>query len=444
MKSSNESKRDKRVIFLCVVCSVFVFSTIWFAFGEGRLRKRERLINERAVSSLCESLDSISTGLKKSVYTADGDALGKIGNELCRQAAAAKESLNLIDVNGELGDEIYKFLSQVGDYTVALSRNSGQSQSEKTQQLRKLSNYADGISAGLNEICLDYYNGDVSFGEAVGNLEVKAEEIPADFYVRLEDTAQTISEYPTLIYDGPFSDSVSKKESVFLKGKSELTEKEAMKKVADAFSLQLSALKKEEDILSQPQRYCFSVNGNDITVTKTGGYICTLLTDTYVFEENIGEKEAIRRGRKYLEKLGYKDMTDSYYSTYDGICTINFAYEKDGVIFYPDIIKVSVALDTGRITGLDARSYLMNHRDRALPEEKITGQKAVSLILPSLEAIDTRAAVIPLDTGKEVFCYELHCRDTEDKELLIYINALTGKQEDLLILLYSDGGILTK
>ena len=133
-----------------------------------------------------------------------------------------------------------------------------------------------------------------------------------------------------------------------------------------------------------------------------------------------------------------------YYSIYDGICTVNYAYEEDGVIYYADLIKVSVALDTGKLTGLDARNYLMNHKERSLPQVSLDKQEAEGMLMSGLGVLDCRLAVIPLDTGKEAYCYELHCRDKDKKEMLIYINALTGKQEDLLILLYSDGGVLTK
>lgn len=442
--NSSDKTNNKAIAFLCAVCCLFAFSTVWFAVREHRMTVRERAVNERAVSSLCESLDSISTSLEKSVYTADGQALEKIGNELCRQAAAAKESLGLLSVDTEICDGVYLFLSQVGDYTLAISRSGSVSLDEKTENLRKLSKYADGISQGLNEICLDYYNGDVSLGEVVGNLQKSGESVPEDFYSRLSDTAQTLTEYPTLIYDGPFSDSVSKKISVLLEKEGELTAKEAMQKVADILKIPVSTLKKEEDILSQPERYCFSAGETDITVTKRGGYICTVLTDTYAFEETIGAEEAVKRGKAYLEMLGYGNMTSSYYSIYDGICTVNYTYEEDGVIYYADLIKVSVALDTGKLTGLDARNYLMNHKERSLPQVSLDKQEAEGMLMSGLGVLDCRLAVIPLDTGKEAYCYELHCRDKDKKEMLIYINALTGKQEDLLILLYSDGGVLTK
>lgn len=444
MNTLQGDKKNRIIGFLCVVCGVLAFSSVWFAFGENRYRKQERLMSERAISSLCESIDSISTSLRKSVYTADGAALEKIGNELCRQAASAKESLGLLSVDTELCDEVYRFLSQVGEYTLAVARNNLITDRDKISQLQKLSEYADSISSGFNEICLDYYNGDVSLGEAMGNLDSKGESIPEDFYVRLSDAAQSLTDYPSLIYDGPFSDSMGKKESVFLEGKNELTCKEAMKKVAAAFAVPESVLKKEEDILSQPERYCFSLGGNDVTVTKKGGYICTFMTDTYAFEENIGVEEAIKRGKAYLEKLGYSNMTSSYYSVYDGVCTVNYAFEKDGVVFYADLIKVSIALDSGKMVGLDAKNYLLNHYERQLTAAELTTEQAKRFLLDSLEMIKVKLTVIPLDTGKEAYCYEFHCKSEDETEVLVYINAYTGKQEELLILLYSDGGVLTK
>ena len=444
MNLSSEKRKNRIIVFLCVTCFLFAFSTVWFASGENRYRKMAKQVNEKAVSSLCESLDSISTSLKKSVYTSDAQALEKIGNELCHQAASAKENLSLLSVEGELCDEVYRFLSQVGDYTVAVSLNKSISQAENNGQLQKLSSYAAGLSDGLNEICLDYYNGSVTLGEVLGNLSEKGEDMPEDFYTRLSDTAQTVTEYPTLIYDGPFSDSVSRKKSVFLQDKREITHKEAMQKVATLFSVPVSSVKREKNILSEPMRYCFTFGGIDVTVTSKGGYICTVLSDGFAYEENIGTGEAVKRGKAYLEKLGYKDMVSSYYSVYDGICTVNYAFAKDNVIFYADLIKVSIALDTGKLVALDAKNYLLNHSERNLPGNVITKEQAASLIRPSLEVIDIRPAVIPLDTGKEVYCFELHCRDKDKNEVLIYLNALTGRQEDLLILLYSDGGILTK
>ncbi len=444
MEKSAEKSRKKVIGFLTVVCLVLAASTVFFACKAERYRSRERLINERAVSSLCESLDSISVSLNKSIYTADTKALEKIGNELCRQASCAKESLCQLDFDGDVRDEVYRFLSQVGNFTLAVSQGEESISKENAQKLTLLCRYAQKLSEGMNEICLDYYNGRVTFDEADDDFLPDDDELPDDFYGRIYDAAQTMTDYPTLIYDGPFADNLSKKRSVFLEGEKEITAKEAQKKAAEFLGVQQSRLRREQDITSQPELYAFSIEGKDVTVSKKGGYICTYLCDTFAVEESISPKEAVRRAEDYLDKLGYESMKSSYYSVYDGICTINFAFTEEDVICYADLIKVSIALDTGKLVGLDARNYLLNHRKRSFSAPKLNLEKAEKLISSSLTVIDTRLAVIPLDTGKEAYCYELLCKDRKENEVLVYINADTGKQEDLLLLLYSDGGILTK
>ena len=48
-------------------------------------------------------------------------------------------------------------------------------------------------------------------------------------------------------------------------------------------------------------------------------------------------------------------------------CTI-VQFVQDGVTCYPDLIKVGISLESGALTGFEAAGYLMNHRERELPE----------------------------------------------------------------------------
>ena len=40
-------------------------------------------------------------------------------------------------------------------------------------------------------------------------------------------------------------------------------------------------------------------------------------------------------------------MKETYFLKQEGVMTINYAYSQEGVIAYPDLIKVKVALDNG-------------------------------------------------------------------------------------------------
>jgi hypothetical protein len=51
-------------------------------------------------------------------------------------------------------------------------------------------------------------------------------------------------------------------------------------------------------------------------------------------------------------------------------------------------------------------------------------------------------AVIPLESKREVLCYEFKGK-FDDKNFLVYINAETGQEEKILLLLETPNGILT-
>ena len=179
-------------------------------------------------------------------------------------------------------------------------------------------------------------------------------------------------------------------------------------------------------------------------ISKKGGYLCYLITSTQVAQTNISAQEAVQYALDYLKTLGIENMKESYYATTEGQCTINFAYEENSITFYPDLIKVTVALDTGKIIGIDARGYLTNHHKRENLTISLTQEQASESISPNLSVMDSKLCVIPSSGKNEFFCYEFHCKDKNGQEYLIYIDTQTGQENNILLLLYSDDGTLTK
>ena len=56
----------------------------------------------------------------------------------------------------------------------------------------------------------------------------------------------------------------------------------------------------------------------------------------------------------------------------------------------------------------------------------------------------TQFSFIPMEDGNEIFTYEFLCSDKNGTDVLVYIDAISGTEADIKILLYSDGGILTR
>jgi hypothetical protein len=71
-------------------------------------------------------------------------------------------------------------------------------------------------------------------------------------------------------------------------------------------------------------------------------------------------------------------------------------------------------------------------------------KSAEKLLNPSLKVKASKEVFIPTDFGTEIFAFEYHCVATDEQEILVYIDPKTGDEAEILILLYSDNGVLTK
>lgn len=436
-----------RVIgFLSVACIVLTVSTIVYANKASKYKFAMEIAYEKALNELCESLDNITVSLQKGTYSSTGKMLSDIGDDLIRQASCAKVSLGQLTDKNIRSDEIYKFLSQIGDFTSAVAKNTDKLSLSVNQKenMKELLAFSQSLSENLGRIRDGSFNGEI-VNEKVTDTLTPKEELPKAFSDSMTDIQQNLADYPTLIYDGPFADNVlNKAGGKMLKTLDEITREEARKTAGEILDVSAESLREEADVNSQTELYCFSKGEVGIALTKKGGKLCYMINPRDVGEETISSKEGIKRAGKFLKKIGYESMTDTYYSVYDGVCTINFAYSKDGIIHYSDLIKVSVALDSGDILSVDARGYLTNHTKRDIYKENLTLEDARKIISHGLVILSEKSAVIPLETGKEAYCFEFRCKDSKGQQVLIYIDKATGEECDILLLLYADGGMLTR
>ena len=444
-------KTRRGLIRIISFLSALVVSlTIWGTVSTIKLTKARialRISNERALTQLGTYLDDISLSLQKCMYCNSDSMLSDVSSDLWRSSSSAKESLSEItDGNTEISG-VYKFLSQVGEYTISLNKriaNGEKISKEETKNLTKLLEYSRNLSKNVNYLIEQEENGLLDFEEIKSTLQMDGEERT---YLgnELNDANQSLSDYPTLIYDGPFSDHIMNKKPSVTENLQKVTEAQARERAAKFLGIQsdnLHFLSKTENNMSV---YTFYNSQYTVSVTQNGGIVSSFITSDFVSQIELSYEDAIKKGKEFLIKHGYDKIKESYYSTTDGICTINFAYYENGITYYTDLIKVSVALDTGNITAFDATGYLMNHKKRNVENKaNYTISDGKKLINPNLEIIDYKKAFIPTEWESEIYVYEYRCRDKNDEEVLIYIDPVTGEERDILILLYTDGGVLTK
>jgi len=256
----------------------------------------------------------------------------------------------------------------------------------------------------------------------------------------MSDIESGFSEFATLVYDGPFSDHIEKQNPVLLQDEEEISSEFALNILHNAFP----DINFEYAGITSGKIPCFNFTSEEIyaQVTSMGGYIVTYSNNRSVEDSNITPNDAVDVALKFLSQNGYEHMKDCYWERFENTVTINFAATQNSVILYPDLIKVSVALDTGEIIGIESRGYIMSHtlRENTNPTKSI--DEISALISDNLEVLNHNLCIIPSSGKNEILCYEFHCK-ADDGELLLYINANTGIEEKLLILLIGDNGTLT-
>jgi len=179
-----------------------------------------------------------------------------------------------------------------------------------------------------------------------------------------------------------------------------------------------------------------------ISISKKGGHVILMNSNRDIEAEVLTMEQANEKGKEFLNSHGYTDMKETYYLKEDGIVTINYAYFQNDVTVYPDLIKVKVALDNGEILGIETTGYLNSHTERVFRSPKISKEEAKQNLNKNIEIQAEGLAIIPTEWKTELLCYEFKGK-VDDTDFLVYINAETGREEDILIIVNTPNGILT-
>ena len=437
-----EKIKNRRLI---VILSVLLVAVTIFAFFQYRRASKLSYVTDieynRVFAELTEYVDDLEISLLKGQVVSTPEQMAQLSADLYSQASAAKANLALLPIGGKELTKTSEFLSQVGEYAHCISRKMlrGEKLSKKEiQTIQELTTYADTLKAGLDEMLIGINEGRISFEEKKDSVSgfFKGERVA--MAGELEALEEEFHNYPSLIYDGPFSQYLNLKESALTKGKAEISAKQA-EKYAKKFTGKGKVTVSEIN----GKLPAYSVNGENVTVeyTRYGGVLLMLMKDKHVDGEKLTVDAAKERAQAFLKENGFESMRESYHEKRDGSVVINYAYEQDGYIVFPDLVKVKVSLDDGEIIGFESRGYVMNHVYRQIPKVQISREQAMKNVNENLQTDEVTMAIIPLENGSEAACYQIK-GVVSDKHFLIYVNTQTGATEDVQILLESDGGTL--
>lgn len=441
-------KRRNFIRILTYSVTAFVLAVVFAVTGwSGYMAERQKseYSYQRALLSLSETIDSIDITLKKTLCAGSAEQFAALAAKLCTQSATAKSELGQLPATtGEL-DNVNRFISQVGEYAVSLANKRYLDEDlteDELGQLRELEKYTAKLKLTMDELMARSADSGLWPGESKTFLDAEAEE--ADSVPSGESTdvmAEDFTEYPALIYDGPFSDHIYDKKPTLIKNSEKVTTEKALE-TAREFSSN-DSIEYTRSVDGNLPLYVFSNENIEVGVTVQGGVIAYMLNSRVVNSSRLSAQEAEQIAERYLHERGFGDMSSNYYEIYSNCCVLNFTCVEDGVVMYPDLIKVTVALDNGEVVELDARDFVMNHHDRGNLNAEKTEQEARAIVSRQLDIEKSQLAVIPTDSKDEKLCWEFLCKTYDDTEVLVYINADNLSEERILLILQNENGKLT-
>lgn len=447
--------QDRHMLTLVVVLIAIIVAIGIYAYKkQTEYRQASENDYNMAFYELVDYVQNVETYLAKSLISSTPEHGAETLTHVWREANLAQSYLARLPIDSNELSNTAKFLNQVSDYSYSLSRKNIYNESltqDDLKNLKELHSYSIELENTLNQLSADINDGRISWGEltkkGTNAFAQQVSNISKDSFSNLEEN---FHEYAGLIYDGAFSEHMTNPERKGLTGE-EIDENKA-KEIAKEFigkdkikEINSNGVSENANIPSYD--FIAKLNNNDednlwISISKKGGHIVFMNYNRKVEAETINMEKANELGKQFLDSRGINNMKETYYIKQDGIVTINYAYMQNDIIIYSDLVKLKIALDNGEILGIETTGYLNSHEERKLEEVKITKEKAKENLNKDLEIVSERLAVIPTEFRTEVLCWEFKGK-VEDKEFLVYINAKTGREEDILVILNTPNGTLT-
>lgn len=441
---------SKRAIVRIVsyVCAALTVALIFVVilYKDMRFYKNQvKYTYSQAFDELNDSISNIKLNLEKAKYVTTEKQINNIAVTLYTESKIAKSSFAKFPMSDRYGETLNKFLSQVGNYSVYISRKLNSGDELGTQEkdgIDKLISISETINDNINSAHEKYTAGVFKVEQLGSNIFDNIEE--SDFTVSFDELEESLVGYPTLIYDGPYSDYIGTKKSKMLEEAENVSEDAAKQTVSDMFGVDLQGIELESYEGGNIACYHFTFEGGSAAVTQKGGYPVYFRRYTEQSEPLYTYEQAVSRAQKYLSKHSADTFVPTYYYTDNGVCVINFAHKNAATVCYTDLIKIGIDLSTGDMVLYEGRGYITNHTERTLPTPQNSAEAAQKVVSDSLTVNSYALALIPTSGGYEKQCYEFTCTAVDGTDVLVYVDTATLQEEQIFIIINTSGGTLVK
>ncbi len=410
----------------------------------GRVNFPEAMVDYGYRQSLSELIDyngNIDINLSKTLVSQDKKEQQKLLIKVSEDSLLAEECLQRLPIAEQNKYYTARLINQTGDYAKYLNNKliDGQTITKSEwENLRRLHGYNNSLREVLDEI-----DGKMAMGEDIAKLFKDSDSLGSKRFAELEDMAVG---YPQLIYDGPFSDGLNTRSAKGISG-NEYTESGAEKLFKSIFAkYDISKVEVRGESSGNIPSYTVVATdalGEEVyaQISKVGGKLIMFEYNKICEEGSLSEEECVKIGSGFLKGLGIDDMRAVWCETNDRFITVNYAFVKDGVIVYPDIIKINVCRGEGVVFGMEATNYYLNHTSREISKPQLSKAEVKQAVSGRMDIDSVRLALIPKGNDKEVLTYEV-AGEIDGQKYFVYINAVSGAEEQIFKVVQTNEGSL--
>jgi len=390
--------RIQRIIFIVVILLLIagLATTLGIFSHKVKLFNQEmNAVYDNAYYQTLDGLGDIENKLKK-VQVSN---YNKTKKNLLQEVYVDTEVMvvNLARLNNDRFDatKVIKFINQLGGFSAYLAKKLPDENITKTEneKLLKLTEIVSKMETAFKEVQDKVAEGG-SFYDALN----QGLETLGGIYDAFDLTSV---EYPEMIYDGPFSEGLIGRDAKFLEGQTEVSKEDSLEKIKVLFP----DAEYEGEVSGAIPSYLYSTADGSVEVSKIGGRIVEIIRESQGGEITISKSQAIGAGKGFLENIGYVGLDAVWVSINEDTAYINYAFIENGIIHYPDLIKLKISLSSGEVIGMDAQNFLYNHTTRYYSE---SGADVNEISYKEgFEPIVKRRVIIHSEWGWEMESYEV-------------------------------------
>lgn len=387
-------------------------------------------IHTESMYELNSIVDNLDTNLAKARVANTRNEQVKLLSNVAIESEMAETLLERLPVDTQFTQNVTSFVNKMGDsaqsmlYSVASGKKLTDSQIATIEHMYKTNLQ---LKQSINELTAN----------CTGKEMLKAMRGKKDnlMLVSFGEMENNVVETPKEIHDGPFAENIKKVSAKNLAGLEEITCAQAEKLAAKYFeSYNVSDVKCTGEVTAESLT-CYNVTMQtkdgemSAQLSKQGGKVVEFNSYKDCNDKNFSVERCVDIAQDFLKALGFKNMKAVWTSENGTTCNLNFAYEQNGVVIYPDMVKVKVCEERGIVTGMEGLAYVLNHTQRELGSAKISKSDAKAVLNGGFEAEGSRLCLIPVDGG-EVLCYEFY-GTYGGNDYYIYVDAATGNEVEV-------------